>query len=158
MQDLYIETLNVNMASSNIEKLLYDIVHLLQENGSGGETVTAGVIYNDIDSDGYPNGKVTFKGKRIMSYACNGFWQITSVDIPADLVEIGASAFSGCEALTSIALPATLTKIGNYAFSGCTGLTDVYFAGTQTQWQAITIGTNNSYLTSATIHYESTGA
>ena len=42
--------------------------------------------------------------------------------MPANLTEIGDSAFFGCTGLTSITLPANLTQIDYSAFEGCTGL------------------------------------
>ena len=42
---------------------------------------------------------------------------------------IGDKAFENCAALTSISLPAGIVQIGSLAFSGCTGLTDVYCYG-----------------------------
>ncbi|MCD7902861.1 MAG: leucine-rich repeat protein, partial [Oscillospiraceae bacterium] len=60
--------------------------------------------------------------------------------------------------LTSVTIPDSVTSIGDKAFQNCTGLTDVYYGGSEAEWDAITISNNNSYLTSATIHYNSTGA
>lgn len=42
--------------------------------------------------------------------------------IGADVLEIGAGAFRGCDALTEITVPATVTKIGDGAFAGCPNL------------------------------------
>ena len=42
---------------------------------------------------------------------------------------IGDKAFENCAALTSVSLPAGIVQIGSLAFSGCTGLTDVYCYG-----------------------------
>ena len=47
---------------------------------------------------------------------------MTSIELPAGLVSIGAYAFYGCSSMTTIALPAGLTSIGGYAFSGCSSL------------------------------------
>ena len=77
----------------------------------------------------------------------------TSITIPDSVTEIGQSAFNSCFSLPSITIPDSVTSIGNYAFSRCEGLTDVYYTGTQEQWNAITIGSYNTYLTNATIHY-----
>ena len=43
------------------------------------------------------------------------------------VVQIGASAFSGCVALTQVVLPEDMAYIGDGAFLGCTGLTSVSF-------------------------------
>ena len=84
---------------------------------------------------------------------CN--FRITSVKIKEGTRGIGTSVFSRCYALTSITLPDSVTSIGDYAFSDCDALTDVYYTGTEEQWNAITIGSSNSDLTTAIIHYNS---
>lgn len=40
------------------------------------------------------------------------------------VVAIGSRAFSGCNEITSINLPSTVTEIGDYAFYQCTGIKD----------------------------------
>lgn len=83
------------------------------------------------------------------------FWcnSLTSIDLPAGLISIGETAFRICDSLESITLPASVTTIGYAAFKSCESLTDVYYSGTEAQWNAISIGTYNTYLTDATIHY-----
>lgn len=66
---------------------------------------------------------------------------------------IEASAFAG-EPITSISIPATVKEIGRKAFNSCTSLTDVYFDGTEDEWNAITIGSNNDPLVAATKHFK----
>jgi hypothetical protein len=77
------------------------------------------------------------------------------VDIPENVTIIGNNAFYNCQLIESITLPKSLTSIGESAFRGNTALTDVYYAGTEEEWAAITIGTDNDDLTTATIHYNS---
>ncbi len=55
--------------------------------------------------------------------------------------------------LTSLTVPTSVTSIGRHAFNSCSSLTDVYYGGTQVQWNAISIGSNNGSLLNATIHY-----
>ena len=50
-----------------------------------------------------------------------------------------------------------MTSIDTDAFFGCDSLTDVYYGGTSAQWAAISIGNYNTPLTSANIHFTSTG-
>ena len=86
---------------------------------------------------------------------CTG---LTSVVIPNSVTSIEWSVFNLCAGLTSVTIPNSVTSIGWGAFGGCTGLTDVYYKGTEAQWQQISIDSyGNSRLTSATIHYNSTG-
>ena len=91
----------------------------------------------------------------IGEYAFCGCSSLTSITIPNGVTSIGGSAFSGCEGLTSITIPDSVTSIGEDAFWNCTSLKDVYYSGTQEQWKKISIGSDNSRLTSATIHYGS---
>jgi hypothetical protein len=55
--------------------------------------------------------------------------------------------------LVSVVIPQSVSSIGQSAFSVCTSLTNVYYVGSEEQWKNISIGYNNSKLTSATIHY-----
>ncbi len=73
--------------------------------------------------------------------------------IPAEVNKINNYAFYYCSSLTSVVIPDSVTSIGDYAFFGCSSLTDVYYTGTEEEWGAINIGSGNSYLTDATIHF-----
>ena len=74
--------------------------------------------------------------------------------VPDGVTGIGGSAFIH-SLLGEITIPDTVTSVGDSAFELCYDLTDVYFLGTEAQWNAISIGSNNSYLLDATIHYGS---
>ncbi len=64
--------------------------------------------------------------------------------IPTDgsVTSIGSNAFSGCRSLTSITIPDSVTSVGEDAFYYCTSLETITFKGSETQWNAITKGTN----------------
>ena len=87
-------------------------------------------------------------------WGCSG---LTSVTIPNSVTSIGGNAFYGCSRLMSVTIGNSVTSIGERAFFGCTGLTTVFYAGTEEQWKAISIGSDNSSLTSATRVYNSDG-
>ena len=82
----------------------------------------------------------------------------TSVTIPDGVRTIQNGAFHSCSNLTSVTIPNSVTYIRNYAFNASLKMKDVYYAGTEAQWSAITIDSDNEVLTSATIHYNSSGA
>lgn len=50
---------------------------------------------------------------------------LTSITIPENVTNIGASAFSSCSSLTSVTIPESVTNIGASAFSGCSSLTSI---------------------------------
>ena len=54
---------------------------------------------------------------------------------PANITEIGASAFQGCTSIgTTLILPNGLTKIGQSSFNGCTSLTKVVLGASFSTW------------------------
>jgi hypothetical protein len=50
---------------------------------------------------------------------------LTSINIPNNLTEIGGNAFYGCSMLTSIVIPDSVTTMGDWVFKGCNNLTDI---------------------------------
>ena len=82
---------------------------------------------------------------------------LTSVEIPDSVTSIGYRTFWGCVGLTSIVIPDSVYEIGGDAFYYCDALTDVYYGGSEDDWEAIGIGSDNDPLKNATIHYNSTG-
>ena len=93
----------------------------------------------------------------INRYAFGGCTSLISITIPDSVRSIGEGAFSGCDELTTVTIPDSVTSIGDYAFYNCSGLTTVFYAGTEEQWKAISIGSDNSSLTSAARVYNYDG-
>ncbi len=104
-----------------------------------------------IMEDIYLSDNITEIGDR----AFRGCDSLKSVTLPSGITNIGEEAFAYCFDLASIWIPASVTNIEEYAFYNCTELDDVYFEGTEEEWNAITIGDDNRWLTSANIHYNS---
>jgi len=63
----------------------------------------------------------------IAGSAFSGYFELTSITIPANVTSIGERAFSDCY-LSSITIPASVTSIAQWAFTGCFNLTSVTFA------------------------------
>ncbi|MCD8390066.1 MAG: leucine-rich repeat protein, partial [Oscillospiraceae bacterium] len=57
--------------------------------------------------------------------------------------------------LQSVHIPDSVKYICDYAFAYCEALTDVYYSGSEEDWNAIEIGTENDCLLNATIAYDS---
>lgn len=79
---------------------------------------------------------------------CNS---LTSITIPNSVTSIGDYAFEYCRSLTSITIPNSVTSIGDKAFYGCNRLKAAYYLGTPEQWAEVSIGSENSCLTSCVI-------
>ena len=92
-------------------------------------------------------------------YDCSG---LTTVNWNTTACTIAGSSyypiFQNCSKLTTVYIGDNVTTIPSYAFAYCSGLKTVFYAGTEEQWKAISIGSYNSSLTSATRVYDSNGA
>ena len=96
--------------------------------------------------------------REIPEGAFYGNINLKHITIPDGVTKIDGRAFFYCS-LESISLPKTLKSIANQAFY-LTPLNDVYYAGTEEEWNNIFIGSQGGYndsLTSATIHFNSSG-
>lgn len=116
----------------------------------------------------YGTKEVTFKvtvDARLSYTAENGTAMITDyqqgdggvVIVPAvigglPVSAIADNAFADCDKITAIVISNGVTEIGQNAFNGCSALTTVNFTGSQEQWDAITIGSGNEALLSATLN------
>ena len=87
----------------------------------------------------------------IPKYTFSACTAMKNYTVPDGITTIGDQAFyySG---LRTVTIPKTVTKIENGAFIG-TGLTDVYYAGTEEEWNAISIGSSNAPLNNAVMHF-----
>ena len=93
---------------------------------------------------------------RIGSYAFSSNQDLFTVTIPFGVTNIETETFYGCNGMTSITIPKSVTNIESRAFCACDGMIDVYFSGTEAEWNAITMGSENEALANATIHFTST--
>ena len=75
------------------------------------------------------------------------------VVISGGMTSISECAFGYCAGLKSVTIPDSVTNIDMGAFYECTALKDVFFKGSETEWNALTIGEYNDPLLDANIHY-----
>lgn len=92
------------------------------------------------------------------SFAFENCSSLTSIIIPKNVKTIYDGTFRGCSSLTEVTIPLNVGTINSYAFDKCDKLTDVYYAGAEGQWNGIRILGGNAPLTSARIHYNSSGS
>ncbi len=79
--------------------------------------------------------------------AFHNCYALTAIIIPSKVTSIGIYAFDGCSKIVSVVIPAGVTIIGQYAFNSCSSINTVYYGGVDSvQWQAMEIGTANSFL------------
>ena len=93
--------------------------------------------------------------ENIEEHAFQDCRSLETVILGEGVKNIKYTAFYFCNAMTSIYIPKSVKTISYCAFKNCKKLTDVYFGGTNQDWSSISIGSENTYLTGANIHYES---
>lgn len=116
----------------------------------GGKTVTK------IGTYAFQQWQLHGLNAAYLAYLKWEFIKPETVTLPDTITEIGKGAFYQND-LSKIYLPASLISIDENAFYDCANLTDIYYAGTEEQWQAITIADGNTSLENAAIHYQATG-
>ena len=78
---------------------------------------------------------------------------ITAVIIKDGVTSIGVQAFANATKLATIDIPVSLTSVGKQATYGCSALATINYAGTQAQFDAITVnGTGNDAFKGATVN------
>ena len=102
-------------------------------------TISGDGAMNDFTSSGMP--WASFKAEMI------------SVVIGEGVSSIGANAFYLCTSLTDITIPASVTGVGSASFKDAFSLSKVRFVGTAEEWSAVSIASDNGYLTRATVEY-----
>ena len=96
---------------------------------------------------------VLFNKDKTTLIQCPAGKTLTAYSIPDSVTSIGDYAFYYCTSLTSVTIPDSVTSIGDYAFLSCDQLTDVWYTGSETDRNAITIGSENNWLNDAIWHY-----
>lgn len=93
----------------------------------------------------------------IGAFAFSDCYGISEITIPSGVTSINHSSFSCCFNLERVTILGNITNIGTDAFYECDSLTNIYFAGTEEDWNAITVEEGNEILDSVTVCCESTG-
>ncbi len=78
---------------------------------------------------------------------------IAYVKICDGVTTIPVDAFYRCENLNTVVIPASVTTVGEGAFEYWCTLSNVYYGGTEEQWAAITVKSDNERLKLAKIYF-----
>ena len=82
--------------------------------------------------------------------------RLSGVEIPKGVEIIGENTFASCLGFTTVIIPDSVTDIGRSAFQG-TALKNIYFAGTEAQWNSISISPDmKNIISNAVKHYNYT--
>lgn len=82
---------------------------------------------------------------------------LIDVKIKSGIHTIGNWAFRECTNLRTVTIPRSVESIRDYAFYDCNSLSDVYYMGSEEEWGEIYIGSRNSCLLNANIHFNCEG-
>ena len=96
------------------------------------------------------------KTTKVIGNRAFAYINLSRVTIPNGVTTIGEAAFDDNMLLDTIDIPISVTSIGDYAFNQCRNLKTVNYSGASEDWNAITIGIYNTYLTRAKINYSAT--
>lgn len=80
------------------------------------------IEYTSLDSSGSVF-TAKFRGTIVPEYAFAYLAELTSVDMPDNVIAIGDNGFYRCPKLSLTSLPSGITSLGDYAFADCSMLT-----------------------------------
>ena len=90
---------------------------------------------------------VTSIGEYAFAYS-----NLVSLFLEDGITKVTSYSFTHCEKLASVTIPATVTLIEDNAFNCCRSLKEIYYYGSEGDWQAVEIGSNN-FLANAKMYY-----
>ncbi len=73
--------------------------------------------------------------------------------VPEGVETIAAYAFFPCRNLNVIHLPESLKAVAGYAFYCCDNLWDVHYAGSESDWEQVSVDSENNALLNANIYF-----
>jgi len=94
------------------------------------------------------------KVKEISEAAFRDCKSLSSIIFEGKINKIGNYGFDNCTSLIEIRLDSSLTHIGYYGFSYCASLKKVVFAGSEEEWNSITVESGNELLKRIEIVFE----
>lgn len=89
--------------------------------GDGGSPTGPYIEYTSLDSSGRVF-TAKFRGTIVPEYAFAYLAELTSVDMPDNVIAIGDNGFYRCPKLQLASLPPGITSLGDFAFSDCSKL------------------------------------
>lgn len=97
--------------------------------GDGGSPTGPYIEYMSLDSSGRVF-TAKFRGTIVPEHAFSYLAELTSVDMPDNVIAIDDNGFYRCPKLQLTSLPPGITSLGDFAFANCTGLETVRFTST----------------------------
>ncbi|MBR4504213.1 MAG: leucine-rich repeat protein [Candidatus Methanomethylophilaceae archaeon] len=121
--DLYVPPLKGTIVSG-------DVKYRITSNGIGSKNVSAVCLANDEATDLYIPASISYLGFdwTVTSIAPKAFLRNSSIVSVTSDVDVGSSAFHGCENLECVTLDGA-ASVGAYAFFGCKALEGVDLGG-----------------------------
>lgn len=82
---------------------------------------------------------------------CTGLYGIT---LPKGVTTVGSHAFADCSMLDIVTIPVSVKTIEDGAFSGANNIYKVFYEGSKSQWNEISVGSDNDDLLNAEIFFD----
>lgn len=98
-----------------------DMAAAIDAISGGGSPAGPYIEYTSLDSSGRVFA-AKFRGTIVPEYAFAYLSELTSVDMPDNVIAIGDSGFYRCPKLQLASLPPGITSLGDFAFSDCSKL------------------------------------
>lgn len=80
---------------------------------------------------------------------------LENITLSSGVTTVGDFAFAYSDFITDVIISDSVKQIGEYAFYDCDRITDVWYAGSQEDFENITISANNESLKNAVWHFDS---
>ncbi|MCR4962017.1 MAG: leucine-rich repeat protein [Lachnospiraceae bacterium] len=81
---------------------------------------------------------------------CN---KVKSIALPDGIETIEKETFKGCAELTTVMIPKSVKLIDEDAFSECNAIFEIYYAGSNEDWDTITIKSGNATLSKSKVKF-----